>query len=254
MMIHDDSASQANRVLLSIENLLHISQENLEHERDKFRTLTDESTNVLQNIRNTLFSFLTLGLSIILGLPFILGENYDIEPLWLLGVLFILVLLGSIIYVITNIYGNKLLKVLTEIDRAYYDGTVTLSLMKVFLTSRAAKVKQNLTLDELESLYDYVELLVGGIYCSLDEKYVGSINRIPIDRLRKSLESSSPLDSTFVNELCIARRKDIESGNVPSIGSILHLGTDFPDIAEDLFISRFYSKCNSVFATPLKRM
>ncbi|HZD36830.1 MAG TPA: hypothetical protein VE130_16615, partial [Nitrososphaeraceae archaeon] len=121
MMNHDDNASQEDLVLLSIEKLLHISQENLEHERDKFRTLTDESTSVLQNFRNTLFSFLTLGLSIILDLPFILGENYDIEPLWLIGVLFILVLLGSIIYVITNIYGNKLLKVLTEIDRAYYD-------------------------------------------------------------------------------------------------------------------------------------
>ena len=94
-----------------------------------------------------------------------------------------------------------------------------------------------------------MELLVGGIYCSLDEKYIGSINRIPIDRLRKSLELSSPLDSTFVNELCIAHRKDIESGNVPSISSILHLGTSFPNIVEELFISR-----NSVFATPMKRM
>lgn len=254
MMVPDGNANQENRVLRSIENLLHISQENLEHERDKFKGLADEAANVLQNIRNTLFSFLTLGFSIILGLPFILGEDYDIEPLWLIGILFILVLLGSIIYVVTNIYGNKLLKVLTEIDRAYYDGVVTPSLMKVFLTSRAAKVKQNLTLDELESLYVYVELLVGGIYCSLDEKYIRSINRIPIDRLRKSLESSSPLDSMFVNELCIARRKDIESGDVPSISSILHLGTDFPEIVEKLFISRFYSKCNAVFATEPKRL
>jgi len=184
--------------LHSIENLLHISLENLEHERDKLKTLTDESANVLQNIRKTLFSFLTLGFSIILGLPFILGEDYDIEPLWFIGILFFLVLLGSIIYVITNIYGNKLLRVLTEIDRTYYDGVVTLSLMKVFLTLRVAKVKQNLTLEELESPYFYVELLVGGIYCSLDGKYIGSISKIPTDRLRKSLQSSSPLDSTFV--------------------------------------------------------
>ncbi|MGH9988113.1 MAG: hypothetical protein ACRD8W_29605 [Nitrososphaeraceae archaeon] len=119
-------------------------------------------------------------------MPFILGEDYDIEPLWFIGILFFLVLLGSIIYVITNICGNKLLRVLTEIDRTYYDGVVTLSLMKVFLTSRVAKVKQSLTLEELESLYVYVELLVGSIYCSLDNKYIGSISKIPIERLRKN--------------------------------------------------------------------
>jgi uncharacterized MAPEG superfamily protein len=138
MMVPGGSANQENRVLRSIENLLHISQENLEHERDKFKGLTDEATNVLQNIRNTLFSFLTLGFTIILAL----GEDYDIEPLWLIGILFILVLLRSIIYVVTNIYGNKLLKILMEIDRAYYDGVVTLSLMKVFLASRAAKLSK----------------------------------------------------------------------------------------------------------------
>ncbi|MGA7369051.1 MAG: hypothetical protein WBX01_07975 [Nitrososphaeraceae archaeon] len=252
MMISDDNASQEDRVLRSIENLLQTSLENLEYERDKFKTLTDESANVLQNIRNTLFSFLTLGFSIILGLPFILSEEYDIEPLWLIGILFLLVLVGSIIYVITNIYGNKLLGVLTEIDRTYYDGVVTLSLMKVFLASRVAKVKQNLTLEEFESLYVYLELLVGGIYCSLDDKYIRSISKIPTDRLRKSLQSSSPLDSAFVNELCNARRKDIESRNFPSISSILHLSTNFPEIVERLFIRRFYSKCDAVYAAQSK--
>jgi hypothetical protein len=249
MMVPDDNASQENRVLGSIENLIHISLENLEHERDKFKTLTDESANVLQNIRNTLFSFLTLGFSIILGLPFILGEDYDIEPLWLIGILILLVLLGSIIYVITNIYGNKLLRILTEIDRTYYDGVVTLNLMQVFLTSRVAKVKQSLTLEELQSLYVYVELLVGGIYCSLDERYIGSISKIPIDRLRKNLQPSSPLDSTFIDELCYARMKDIEPGNVPSISSILHLSTNFPEIADRLFIRPFYNKCTALSAS-----
>lgn len=251
-MIPNDNSTPESRVLRSIEDLIRISLENLEHEREKFKTLTDESANIMQNIRNTSFSLLTLGFSIIFGLPFILADDYDIEPLWLIGTLFLLVLLGSIIYVITNIYGNKLLRVLTEIDRTYYDGVVTLSLMKIFLTSRAAKVKQNLTLEELDSLYVYVEFLVGGIYCSLDEKYIVSISKIPIDKVRKTLQSSSPLDSIFVCELCNARRKDIKLRNVPSITSILHLSTNFPEIVEKLFISRFFSKCDAVSAAKLK--
>ena len=254
MLLPDNDVSQEGRVLQSIENLLHISLENLEYERDKFKNLTDESSNVLQNVRNTLFSFLTLGFSIILGLPFILGEDYDIEPLWLIGILLLLVLSGSIIYVITNIYGNKLLRVLTEVDRTYYDGVVTLNLMKVFLASRVAKVEQSLIMKELDSIYVYVELLVGGIYCSLDDKYAASISKIPIDKLRRSLQSSSPLDAVLVNELCNTRRKVIESRNVPSIGTILQLSTDFPEIVDRLFISHLYSKYDTFSTTEPKSL
>lgn len=76
-------------------NLLGLALKNLEYERDKLKSLTDDSIGVFENIRNTLFSFLVLGFSIIFGLPFVLGEEYNIEPLWLLGVLILIVAIGS---------------------------------------------------------------------------------------------------------------------------------------------------------------
>ena len=239
----DNDKSDQNLSFSRVENLLHVALKNLEYERDKLKKITDDSVSVFENIRNTLFSFLGLGFSIIFGLPFILGEDLPIEPIWLLGTLILIIGLGSIIFVITNIYTNKLTKSLGIIDRVYLDGLSTLTLIEFFLTRKTVKFQNFLSKSEVESLYSYMELLIGGIYSSLDDKYKESINQIPIDSLKKIFQSQSPIDTIFIDEICIEQQKNLELENILSLKNILQIHSNFPDIVEKMFISSLRKRC-----------
>jgi hypothetical protein len=238
-----DSEHNENLTLSRVGNLLGLTLKNLEYERDKLKSLTDDSIGVFENIRNTLFSFLGLGFSIIFGLPFVLGEEYNIEPLWFLGVLILIVAIGSIIYVDTNFYSNRLRTSLGEIDRVYLDGVISLSLLELFFTRRTIKYEQPLSATEIRSLFTYVELVSEGIYCTLDNKFNEITTKVPIKRLKRNLQSESPIDPIFVDEICASQRKNIESNNIPSIKDILHLHTNFPDIMDRMFMSSLKKRC-----------
>jgi len=238
----DNDKSDQNLSFSRVENLLHVALKNLEYERDKLKKITDDSVSVFENIRNTLFSFLGLGFSIIFGLPFILGEDLPIEPICLLGTLILIIGLGSIIFVITNIYTNKLTKSLGRLDRVYLDGLSTLTLIEFFLTRKTVKFQNFLSKSEVESLYTYMELLIGGIYSSLEDKYKESINQIPIDSL-KIFQSQSPIDNIFIDEICSEQQKNLELENIPSLKNILQIHSNFPDIVEKMFISSLRKRC-----------
>lgn len=239
----DNNKNDENLSITRVENLLHVALKNLEYERDKLKNITDDSISFFENIRNTLFSFLGLGFSIIFGLPFILGEDLPIEPIWLLGSLILIIGLGSFIYVITNIYTNKLTRSLGTIDRVYLEGLSTLTLLEFFLNRRTVKFQNILSQSEIENLYSYMELLIGGIYSSLDNKYNESINEIPINSLKKKFQSQSPVDSIFINEICIEQQKNLELENIPSLKNILQVHSNFLDIVEKMFIHNLRKRC-----------
>lgn len=233
-----------NLTIDRIENILHLALKNLRFEKEKLKSLTDDSIGIFQNIRNTLFSFLGLGFSLIFGLPFIFGEDSNIiEPIWLLSGLMLIVILGLIIYVATNVFSNRLERSLGEIDRGYLDGVMTLTLVELFINQRMVRSQKPLLTSEIQSLYSYIELLVGGIYCTIDDKYKESARKIPIDKLKKILYSSSPIDSIFVDELCASQGETIESKNIPDLKQILQLKTNFSTIVEEMFIMSLYKRC-----------
>jgi hypothetical protein len=245
MSLHENIDNINNNLTLDrIINILHLSLKNLRFENEKLKSLTDGSIGIFQNIRNTLFSFLGLGFSLIFGLPFIFGEDSNIiDPIWLIGSLTLIGILGLIIYVATNIYSGKLERSLSEIDRVYFDGVMILTLVELFINQRMVKSKKNLLTSEIQDLYTYIELLVGGIYCTIDDRYKESARKIPIDKLKKKLYSSSPIDSIFVDELCTSHIKTIESRSIPKLKQILQLHTNFSDIVKEIFMLSLYKRC-----------
>jgi hypothetical protein len=148
-----------------------------------------------------------------------------------------------IIYVATNFYSNRLRTSLGEIDRVYLDGVISLSLLDFFLTRRTIKFEQPLSATEIRSLFTYVELLSGGIYCTLDNKFNEITTKVPIKRLKRNLQSASPIDPIFVDEICASQRKNIESNTIPQLKDILHLHTNFPDTMERMFMSSLKKRC-----------
>jgi hypothetical protein len=227
-----------------IENLLHLALKNLRFEKEKLKSLTDNSIGIFQNIRNTLFSFLGLGFSFIFGFPFVFGVDSNmIDPIWLLSGLTLIVILGLLIYVATNIYSNRLERSLSEIDKVYLDGVMTLTLVELFINQKIVKSQKLLSISEIQDLFTYIELLVAGIYCTIDDKYKASARKIPINKLKKILYSSSPIDSIFVDELCSSQREIIESRNIPYLKQILQLQTNFSTIVEEMFMMSLYKRC-----------
>lgn len=112
-----------------------------------------------------------------------------------------------IIYVATNFYSNRLRTSLGEIDRVYLDGVISLSLLDFFLTRRTIKFEQPLSATEIRSLFTYVELLLGGIYCTLDNKFNEITTKVPIKRLKRNLQSASTIDPICWRNMCIPKKK-----------------------------------------------
>lgn len=123
------------------------------------------------------------------------------------------------------------------------DGVISLSLLELFFTRRTIKYEEPLSATEIRSLFTYVELVSEGIYCTLDNKFNEITTKVPIKRLKRNLQSESPIDPIFVDEICASQRKNIESNNIPSIKDILHLHTNFPDIMDRMFMSSLKKRC-----------
>jgi hypothetical protein len=120
---------------------------------------------------------------------------------------------------------------------------MTLTLVELFINQKIVKSQKLLSISEIQDLFTYIELLVAGIYCTIDDKYKASARKIPINKLKKILYSSSPIDSIFVDELCSSQREIIESRNIPDLKQILQLQTNFSTIVEEMFMMSLYKRC-----------
>ncbi|MDQ3867926.1 MAG: hypothetical protein M3250_00025 [Thermoproteota archaeon] len=164
-----DHTENKQWLITQIENTLESYQNSLESNKEKFEGLTDNYLSKLTSRRNSVLSVVGLIISVIVGLAAI-DFIQDIMKPWLMIVLVIDVVGGTVTYITANILMHRASKKLWDIEKAYDEGYIIQNFIKGFLSRRTLRIN-SVDINQLYTLHYYFIVLQGGITNKIISEY-----------------------------------------------------------------------------------